>query len=148
MNKKIARFFTTFITLMIIIFAVTFITKIIIDDVVFKQKSLAFRYIYFEIIVIALSSLLLTFFFQINRITLFTQVLVTYFIIIVNIYSLGFISGWFSFKNIVFVIISFSINIIGAVIIYLITAIRKHIVQKRLNKELELYKENDNYEEN
>ncbi len=146
-TKKIARFLTTFITLFIIIFAVTFITKIIVDDLVFKQKSLAFRYIYIEVFVIVLSSLLLTFFYQINKITLLIQILVTYFIVIVDIYSMGFISGWFSFKNITFVIVSFSINVIGVVIVSLIAQIRKHIQQDRLNKQLAEYKENDQNEE-
>ena len=100
MKKKIGRFFTTFITLMIIIFAVTFITKISVDALIFNQKTLSFSYIYFEVIAIVLSSLILTFFFQINRITLLIQILVTYIIITVDIYILGFISGWFSFKNI------------------------------------------------
>lgn len=146
-TKKIARFLTTFITLFIIIFAVTFITKIIVDDLVFKQKSLAFRYIYIEVFVIVLSSLLLTFFYQINKITLLIQILVTYFIVIVDIYSMGFISGWFSFKNMTFVIVSFSINVIGVVIVSLIAQIRKHIQQDRLNKQLAEYKENDQNEE-
>lgn len=146
MKKKIGRFFTTFITLMIIIFAVTFITKISVDALIFNQKTLSFSYIYFEVIAIVLSSLILTFFFQINRITLLIQILVTYIIITVDIYILGFISGWFSFKNILFVIISLSINVIGVVIFSIGAFIRKNIQQEKLNKELELYKEQETYE--
>lgn len=146
MKKKIGRFFTTFITLMIIIFAVTFITKISVDALIFNQKTLSFSYIYFEVIAIVLSSLILTFFFQINRITLLIQILVTYIIITVDIYILGFISGWFSFKNILFVIISLSINVIGVVIFSVAAFIRKNIQQEKLNKELELYKEQETYE--
>lgn len=146
MKKKIGRFFTTFITLMIIIFAVTFITKISVDALIFNQKTLSFSYIYFEVIAIVLSSLILTFFFQINRITLLIQILVTYIIITVDIYILGFISGWFSFKNILFVIISLSINVIGVVIFSITAFIRKNIQQEKLNKELELYKEQETYE--
>ena len=146
MKKKIGRFFTTFITLMIIIFAVTFITKISVDALIFNQKTLSFSYIYFEVIAIVLSSLILTFFFQINRITLLIQILVTYIIITVDIYILGFISGWFSFKNILFVIISLSINVIGVVIFSIAVFIRKNIQQEKLNKELELYKEQETYE--
>lgn len=146
MKKKIGRFFTTFITLMIIIFAVTFITKISVDALIFNQKTLSFSYIYFEVIAIVLSSLILTFFFQINRITLLIQILVTYIIITVDIYILGFISGWFSFKNILFVIISLSINVIGVVIFSIAAFIRKNIQQEKLNKELELYKEQETYE--
>ena len=146
MKKKIGRFLTTFITLMIIIFAVTFITKISVDALIFNQKTLSFSYIYFEVIAIVLSSLILTFFFQINRITLLIQILVTYIIITVDIYILGFISGWFSFKNILFVIISLSINVIGVMIFSIAVFIRKNIQQEKLNKELELYKEKETYE--
>ena len=147
-QKKLVRFLTTFITLFIIIFAVTFITKIIVDDLVFKQKSLAFRYIYLEVAVIALSSLVLTFFYQINKITLLIQIIVTYIITIIDIYTLGFISGWFSFKNLMFVVVSISINIIGAIIVSLVALLRKHIQQTRLNKQLAEYKEQVHYEEN
>lgn len=147
-NNKFMRFLTTFITLSIIIFAVTFLTKIVVDDFVFAQKTIAFRYIYLEVIAIIVSSILLTLFYQINRITLFVQVLVTYLTISFDIYFLGLISGWFNYNNLVFFIASICVILVGAFVIIGVTFIRRYIQQLRLNKELASYKEEESHEKN
>ena len=147
-TNKFMRFLTTFLTLTIIIFAVCFFTKIVVDDFFFAQKTIAFRYIYLEVIAILISSALLTLFYQINRITLFVQVLVTYSIITIDIYFLGVISGWFNYKNIAFFITSICVIVAGALLILAVTFIRRYIQQKRLNKELASIKEEDNHEKN
>ena len=146
-TNKVLRFFTSFFVLFTISFSLTFIAKIVIDALVFSQKTLTYNYMYLELIVILVVAILLTLFYQINRISLFVQVIVTYVMILIDIYFFGFISGWFSFNNLVFLIVSISFNIVGLAIISTIVLLNNVMKQKKLNEELKHYKE-DNYEEN
>lgn len=148
MGKKIARFFTTFLILFTIIFSICVIAKVFIDTIIFSQRSINFRYIYIELIIIALSSILLTFFYQINSVKLFIQILVTYIIMLIDIHSFGVISGWFKVTNIKFAVITLIFNVLGLVIASMLLFIKYTHQQNEINKNLMKYKEDNKDEEN
>jgi len=146
--KKFVRFLTTFVTNFIILFAITIIAKMAIDILIFSQRTMTFKYIYIEAIVIALSAILLTFFYQINMIHLMIQILVTYIVFLFDVYFFGLITGWFKAGNLIFILISVLFNLVGLGLLSLIIFIRMHHQQNILNQNLKKYKENDQHEEN
>lgn len=146
--KKIARFFASFLTTFMIIFAIVFFAKMLIDALIFSQKAINYNYIYLELIIVVISSLLLTLFYQINTVNVIIQILVTFLMILVVIYSFGIITGWFSFENWLFTLITILISTLGlGFIAFLILYLRKKQM-KNLNNQLNSYKERDNYEKN
>lgn len=146
--KKIARFFASFLTTFMIIFAIVFFAKMLIDALIFSQRAINYNYIYLELIIVVISSLLLTLFYQINTINVIIQILVTFLMILVVIYSFGIITGWFSFENWLFTLITILISALGlGFIAFLILYLRKRQM-KNLNNQLNSYKERDNYEKN
>ncbi len=146
--KKIIRFLTSFLTTCIIIFAVAFFAKVLIDGLIFGQRSVNYNYVYLEILVVVVISILLTLFYQINSITLFIQIVVTFISIILTIYMFGIFSGWFTFDKLLFTIIPLSFNIIGLVAVSLLLLYVRKRQTKNLNKQLESYKEREHHEEN
>lgn len=146
--KKIARFFASFLSTFMIIFAIVFFAKMLIDALIFSQRAINYNYIYLELIIVVISSLLLTLFYQINTINVIIQILVTFLMILVMIYSFGIITGWFSFENWLFILITILISALGlGFIAFLILYLRKRQM-KNLNNQLNSYKERDNYEKN
>ena len=146
--KKIARFFASFLTTFMIMFAIVFFAKMLIDALIFSQKAINYNYIYLELIIVVISSLLLTLFYQINSVNVIIQILVTFLMILVVIYSFGIITGWFSFENWLFTLITILISTLGlGFIAFLILYLRKKQM-KNLNNQLNSYKERDNYEKN
>lgn len=146
--KKIARFFASFLTTFMIIFAIVFFAKMLIDALIFSQRAINYNYIYLELIIVVISSLLLTLFYQINTVNVIIQILVTFLMILVVIYSFGIITGWFSFENWLFTLITILISTLGlGFIAFLILYLRKKQM-KNLNNQLNSYKERDNYEKN
>lgn len=146
--KKIARFFASFLSTFMIIFAIVFFAKMLIDALIFSQRAINYNYIYLELIIVVISSLLLTLFYQINTINVIIQILVTFLMILVVIYSFGIITGWFSFENWLFTLITILISALGlGFIAFLILYLRKRQM-KNLNNQLNSYKERDNYEKN
>lgn len=146
--KKIARFFASFLTTFMIIFAIVFFAKMLIDALIFSQRAINYNYIYLELIIVVISSLLLTLFYQINSVNVIIQILVTFLMILVVIYSFGIITGWFSFENWLFTLITILISTLGlGFIAFLILYLRKKQM-KNLNNQLNSYKERDNYEKN
>lgn len=146
--KKIARFFASFLSTFMIIFAIVFFAKMLIDALIFSQRAINYNYIYLELIIVVISSLLLTLFYQINTINVIIQILVTFLMILVMIYSFGIITGWFSFENWLFTLITILISTLGlGFIAFLILYLRKRQM-KNLNNQLNSYKERDNYEKN
>ena len=146
--KKITRFLVSFSITFIIIFAVAFLAKIFIDAFIFSQKAVNYKYILFDLIVVIVFSLLLTLFYQINKTTILVQVIVTFITMLLVIYSFGIISGWFGFNNLGFSLIAIGFNVLGLLGVFLIIYFIKKKQASILNKELESYKERDNYEKN
>ena len=146
--KKVERFIVTFMSIFMIIFSLAFFAKIIVDAIIFGQKSFTFKYVYLEILVVAAVSILLTLFYQLNNITSSVQALVTYVVSLVVIYVFGYFSGWFSMRYFFFTLISLSFNGVGllAVIVFLLW---KHNKQNNeLNEQLASFKERGQNEEN
>ena len=146
--KKVKNIFISFLTnMMIVCFDVLF-SQILIGALIFGQKSVVLTNYYIQIPILILVSILLTLFYQINKITVTIQILVTYLTILILIYIFGFFNGWFAFDNIKFIGISLLLNAIGLTITTFILLIRKKKQTDMLNKQLSNIKERVKYEEN
>lgn len=146
--KKISRFLASFLITFMIMFAIVFFAKMLIDALVFSQRAINYNYIYLELVIVVISSLLLTLFYQINTINIVVQILVTFITIQMVIYGFGIITGWFSFENWLFALITVLFSVLGLVFVgFLILYLRKKQM-KNLNNQLNSYKERDNHEKN
>ncbi len=146
--KKAKNILISFLTnMMIVCFDVLF-SQILIGALIFGQKSVVLTNYYIQIPILILVSILLTLFYQINKITVTIQILVTYLTILILIYIFGFFNGWFAFDNIKFIGISLLFNAIGLTITTVILLIRKKRQTDMLNKQLSNIKERVQYEEN
>lgn len=146
--KKISRFLVSFLITFMIMFAIVFFAKMLIDALVFSQRAINYTYIYLELVIVVISSLLLTLFYQINTINIVVQILVTFITIQMVIYGFGIITGWFSFENWLFTLITVLFSVLGLVFVgFLILYLRKKQM-KNLNNQLNSYKERDNHEKN
>lgn len=146
--KKFERFIVTFMSIFMIVFSVSFFAKIIVDAIIFGQKSFTFKYIYIDLLVVAVASILLTLFYQINNITSSVQALVTYTIILIVIYIFGYFSGWFSIRHYLFAIISLSFNVVGLLGIVVFLLWKYNRQNNELNEQLASFKERGQNEEN
>lgn len=146
--KKFERFVVTFLSIFVITFAFAFFAKVIIDAIIFDQNAIIFKYIYWDIIVCVAASVILTLFYQINNISTSVQALVTYVVAISVVYMFGAFSGWFSFNNMIFVLISLSFNVIGLILVVLFLFIKHKKQNQELNDQLASFKERGQNEEN
>lgn len=146
--KKFERFVVTFLSIFVITFAFAFFAKVIIDAIIFDQNAIIFKYVYWDIIACVIASVILTLFYQINKISTSVQALVTYVVAITTVYVFGAFSGWFSFSNIVFVLISISFNVVGLFFVVLFLFIKHKMQNKELNEQLASFKERGQNEEN
>ena len=146
--KKFERFIVTFMSIFMIVFSVSFFAKIIVDAIIFGQKSFTFKYIYLDLLVVAVVSILLTLFYQINKMTTSVQALVTYITILTVIYIFGYFSGWFSMRHIYFLLISLSFNVVGLVSVVVFLLLKHRRQNDELNEQLASFKERGQNEEN
>lgn len=146
--KKIERFLTLFITMFFIIFSISFITKLVVDSFIFKQRTVVYNYVYIEMLIVVAISLILTIFYQFNNVTILTQILITFASLLTVIYGIGFFSGWFRMSNLLFTILSIVFNIVGLILLTIIIMIRKKRDNELLNEELNKYKEREKHEKN
>lgn len=146
--NKIKKIVISFLTnLMIVCFVVLF-AQILIGALIFGQKSVIIANFSIQLPILFFVSILLTLFYQINTITVSIQAFVTYLTILLLVYLFGFFNGWFAFDNIVFLVISLLLNVIGLTITIVVLLIRKKRQTDILNKQLSSIKERAQYEEN
>lgn len=110
---------------------------------IFDQHSINIIEIFLIGLITFIISLLLSLFYQINKITVFIQIITTYIILIIFLYFLGFASNWFSFKDISFLIISLSFNFVGIIILSIIIFVNRYKEIRDLNRDLSHYKGRD-----
>lgn len=144
--KKIYQLLLHILSNFATIFAITFFATLLIDATIFQQKAMVFSYVYYKMLISLGAAIVLTLFYQINKTTVFIQLLFTFFIVLTVIYAQGFISGWFNFDDLTFCIISLSINIIGLVGVAIYLYIRRKKQSDLLNEQLQQFKERDFYE--
>lgn len=146
--KKLLRFLTSFLVTFVAIFTITFLTKLIIDAVIFSQRSVIYKNISLLLPIVTFSALVLTLFFQLNKVTIVIQTAVTYLTIILTIFAFGVISGWFNFDRKTFSGIVLGFNIVGFSIVSLIIMMLKRRLNSKLNHQLKSFKERDLHEKN
>lgn len=146
--NKIKKIVISFLTnLMIVCFDVLF-AQTLIGALIFGQKSVIITHFSIQLPILFVVSILLTLFYQINKITVTIQAFVTYLTILLLIYLFGFFNGWFAVDNIVFLGISLLLNVIGLTITIVVLLIRKKRQTDMLNKQLSSIKERVHHEEN
>ena len=146
--RKFLKFLTSFMITFIVIFTITFLSKLLIDALIFSQRAVNYKYIIILVPIVMVASILLTLFFQLNKVTVFIQASVVYLTLILVIYSFGIISGWFTFENFTFSSIVLAFNILGFTIVALIIMLLKKRLNLKLNDQLKLFKERDQHEKN
>jgi hypothetical protein len=82
----------------------------------------------------------LNFFYRINRITIFFQVLCTYLVLIVFMYFMGFLLGWFSFNNLDFLLTCLLIHFLGGFLVTLGIVLKRNFEFSKLNRRLSEFK--------
>lgn len=146
--RKFLKFLTSFMVTFIVIFTIAFLSKLLIDALIFSQRAVNYKYITILVPIVMVASILLTLFFQLNKVTVFIQASVVYLTLILVIYSFGIISGWFTFENLTFSSIVLAFNILGFTIVALIIMLLKKRLNLKLNDQLKLFKERDQHEKN
>ena len=146
--KKFKNILISFLTNLMIVCFDVLLTQLLIGALIFGQKSVVISNYYIQLPILFLVSILLTLFYQINKITMTIQVFVTYLTILIIIYVFGFFNGWFAFDNIKFLIISLLLNAVGLTITIVILLIRKKRQTDMLNEQLLTIKERVQNEEN
>lgn len=146
--KKFKNLSISFLTnLMIVCFDVIF-AQILIGSLIFGQKSVIISHLYIQLPILFVVSILLTLFYQINKITVTIQVFVTYLTILFLTYLFGFFNGWFAVDNILFLVISLLLNAVGLTVTVIILLIRRKRQTDLLNAQLSSIKERVHHEEN
>ncbi|HHU24882.1 MAG: DUF3021 family protein [Bacilli bacterium] len=138
--KHFIHFVATSSVIFSILFAMTLGVYIIIQSLVFKQKIMQFSDLILSTGVLFCVSVGLNFFYRINRITLFFQVLCTYLVLIVFMYFMGFLLGWFSFNNLDFLLTCLLIHALGGLLVTLGIVIKRNFEFNNLNRRLSEFK--------
>lgn len=146
--RKFKKILISFLTNLMIVCFDVMLAQLLIGALIFGQKSVVISNYYIQLPILFLVSILLTLFYQINKITVTIQVFVTYLTILIIIYIFGFFNGWFALDNIMFLIISLLLNAIGLTVTIIILLIRRKRQNDILNKQLLNIKERVKYEEN
>lgn len=146
--RKFKNILISFLTNLMIVCFDVMLAQLLIGALIFGQKSVVISNYYIQLPILFLVSILLTLFYQINKITVTIQVFVTYLTILIIIYIFGFFNGWFALDNIMFLIISLLLNAIGLTVTIIILLIRRKRQNDILNKQLLNIKERVKYEEN
>ncbi len=146
--RKFKNILISFLTNLMIVCFDVMLAQLLIGALIFGQKSVIISNYVIQLPILFLVSILLTLFYQINKITVSIQVFVTYLTILIIIYVFGFFNGWFAFDNIMFLIISLLLNAIGLTITIVILLIKRKHQNDILNKQLLNIKERVKNEEN
>lgn len=146
--RKFKNILISFLTNLMIVCFDVMLAQLLIGALIFGQKSVIISNYVIQLPILFLVSILLTLFYQINKITVSIQVFVTYLTILIIIYVFGFFNGWFAFDNIMFLIISLLLNAIGLTITIVILLVRRKHQNDILNKQLLNIKERVKNEEN
>ena len=145
--NKFERFIVSFISIFLIVFAVSLFAKVVIDAIIFSQKVVSIFYLLIDILVAFVISIPLTLFYQINNISSGVQAVVTYTVVLLVVYIFGGFSGWFTIHNIKFVLISISFNVIGLACVIIFLFLHHKRENEELNQQLASYKERGQNEE-
>lgn len=138
---KLKNLLISLLTNLMIVSFVVLCAEIIIGALIFGQKSVILSNFYIQVPILFVVSILLTLFYQINRMTQTIQVLTTYVTILLLIYLFGFFTGWFAFDNLKFVIISLSLNAVGLTITIIALLLKRKKQNELLNRQLSNIKE-------
>ena len=150
-NKKINNIKNIFLQILIhfaIIFSVLALISVISGAIVGSNAIGSFFAWMIILLVSIILSIIFYFIFKINRISLFIQITIVYFLISIASYFVCFyvVLGLFNFtesKNIIFFVCSLGITLLGYGIIALIILLKSKRENDSLNESLASFKERD-----
>lgn len=145
-NKKILKLRNALIKLLIHFTTVFSMLTVLFIGISSLIGGIEFSNIIIWILIVAISlieSIVFYFIFKIDRMSLFVQITVIYFIFTLFLYILGYLLRIFNRNDIKFVLITFGMVLVGYIVISLILLFKNKRENDRLNKELKKFKERD-----
>lgn len=143
MNKflnKVLKICKSMLLTFLIVLPITMFVYVIIEHFIFEQNAVHFSYLFYITLIAAAFSVILNLFYRINRINSLVQIIITYFLIVIMMYSIGIISGWYNERLIAYILYGLLFNFIGVSLIATIVLLTRHVQFKKLNNDLEKYK--------
>lgn len=145
-NKKILKLRNALIKLIIHFTTVFSMLTVLFIGISSLIGGIEFSNIIIWILILAISlieSVVFYFIFKIDRMSLFVQITIVYFIFTLFLYILGYLLRIFNRSDIKFVLITFGMVLVGYIVISLILLFKNKRENDRLNKELKKFKERD-----
>lgn len=145
-NKKILKLRNALIKLLIHFTTVFSMLTVLFIGISSLIGGIEFSNIIIWILILAISlieSVVFYFIFKIDRMSLFVQITIVYFIFTLFLYILGYLLRIFNRSDIKFVLITFGMVLVGYIVISLILLFKNKRENDRLNKELKKFKERD-----
>lgn len=144
MNKflnKVFKIYKSMLLTFLIVLPITMFVYVIVEHFIFEQNAVHFSYLFYITLIAAVFSVILNLFYRINRINSLVQIIITYFLIVIMMYSIGLISGWYNERLVAYILYGLLFNFIGVSLIATIVLLTRHLQFKKLNSDLEKYKE-------
>ncbi|MBQ3001157.1 MAG: DUF3021 family protein [Bacilli bacterium] len=144
MNKflnKVFKICKSMLLTFLIVLPITMFVYVIVEHFIFEQNAVHFSYLFYITLIAAVFSVILNLFYRINRINSLVQIIITYFLIVIMMYSIGLISGWYNERLAAYILYGLLFNFIGVSVIATIVLLTRHLQFKKLNSDLEKYKE-------
>ena len=144
MNKflnKVFKICKSMLLTFLIVLPITMFVYVTVEHFIFEQNAVHFSYLFYITLIAAVFSVILNLFYRINRINSLVQIIITYFLIVIMMYSIGLISGWYNERLVAYILYGLLFNFIGVSVIATIVLLTRHLQFKKLNSDLEKYKE-------
>lgn len=144
MNKflnKVFKICKSMLLTFLIVLPITMFVYVTVEHFIFEQNAVHFSYLFYITLIAAVFSVILNLFYRINRINSLVQIIITYFLIVIMMYSIGLISGWYNERLVAYILYGLLFNFIGVSLIATIVLLTRHLQFKKLNSDLEKYKE-------
>lgn len=136
-KKYVSNVLLTFVT----IFSMTICVYALVEGIVFRQNTFNFNHVVIIAFITFLLSNFIVLFFKINKITVFLQVAIVYSVLVIILFIMGFLLGWFSFKRFGFMFSAFLVATIGFFLFYFAKLIKNNYQMVKLNEDIASYKE-------
>lgn len=144
-NKKILVFRNFIVKILVnftVIFSMLAAFDIVVSSLLGNKTGNFFMWIMIVLFAFIIS-VILYFIFRLNKISILTQIVITYSVVTIGTYVQGYIVRIFSIHDLKFLLISISISLLGLLILAAILLLKNKKENDRLNQYLENFKERD-----
>lgn len=144
MNKflnKLRNVFKSMLLTFLIVLPITIFVYVMIEHFIFEQNAVHFSYLFYITLIALGFSIILNLFYRINKINSLVQIIITYFLIVIMIYSIGVLCGWFNERIMAYLCFGLLCNFVGVSLIATIVLLTRYLQFKKLNDNLIKFKE-------